>query len=318
MPGVSTWILFEKGFEERISGITEVVFRVYSINENVVVDLDNISVAIDETRTESEQAFDDAVDYTNTGIEAHLNDITNSHLSDEQKYGLTGGAQRVRSIKLGMETNVRIANRNLYGQLPIVKLEAIREQAPIITPLFWTELLVKTIANVTSTSVAVQYDENGIGKVYVAYVADGTLYIRAAQFSYPISEMIWEDIEEIPGCAQCALEFDGSFVRASSDKVEFRTEEAPWLFYVTSGGQLMADVLGGSYESLVGANVTAVDAVRGVASKYKSSIKDFFFSINIRSLFYRDYVLESGVIRKLFIAPADLFRFRVKGHLTTE
>lgn len=313
MPGVSTWILFEKGFEERISGITEVVFRAYSINENVVVDLDNISVAIDETRTESEQAFDGAVDYTNLGIEAHLNDITNSHLSDEQKYGLTGGAQRVRSIKLGMETNVRIANRNLYGQLPVVKLEAIREQTPVITPLFWTELLVKTIANVTSTSVAVQYDENGIGKVFVAYVADSTLYIRAAQFSYPISEMIWEDVEEIPGCSQCALDFDGRFTR-NGTIIEFLTDDLPWLFYTTTSGELKGGILGSPYESLVGANVTAIDAVRGVASKYKDIDQGLLvFYVIAGNLYYRDLIAGVwGDQTSVSIAPADIVSVRAE------
>lgn len=182
-----------------------------------------------------------------------------------------------------------------------------RPRTAIAHQRYWQESIVTAGATAVCTSVAIKRTGRWGEKVYVAYVdSTGLLTVKTAPLRYPIRSMVWTTVTTIAGCAACALEFDGSFVQVGRH-IEFRTDSVPWLFYTTSSGQLMAGILGGSYESLVGANVTAIDAVRGVASKYKDIDQGLlvFYIIN-GSVYYREYINGSwGSQETVDIAPAN-------------
>lgn len=217
----------------------------------------------------------------------------------------------MRYIDPALRAKLLLAQQTYYQNAePHIEVIVNRSRTPITYKGFWEEVIVTAGVTSISTSVAVRKtSRSAADRAYVAYVEDNNdLTVKSAAFTYPISNMIWDVEETISGCLCCALDFDGSFVRASRDKVEFRTEETPWLFYVTSTGQLMAGVLGGPYESLVGANVTAVDAVRGVASKYKDIDQGLLvFYVIAGDLYYRDLIDGVwGDQTSVSIAPADL------------
>ena len=177
-------------------------------------------------------------------------------------------------------------------------------------------MIVSPNVTATDTSTAVRRQHEGdLGDVaYVAQIVGTTLTVKRATITVAITDMIWETVETIANCSNCALAFDGAFVRGSHFDVEYETNELPWLFYVTSTGQLMAGVLGGSYESLVGANVTAIDAVRGVASKYKDIDQGLivFYAIS-GSVYYRQRVDGTWLDQEsVSLAPANVVSIKAE------
>ena len=143
----------------------------------------------------------------------------------------------------------------------------------------------------TCTTVALRRTSGRTAdRAYVAYISDGTLTVKSAMLTPPINQISWTVVETIANCIGCAIEFNGSFVKSGINKVEYLTDE-PWLFHVTSDGQLMAGVLGGSYESLGWCECHGSDAVRGVASKYKDIDQGLLvFYVIAGDLYYRDLI----------------------------
>ena len=174
-----------------------------------------------------------------------------------------------------------------------MEIQALRPRTAIFHPRFWQETIVSSGVTATCTSISVRKTGSIADRVFVAYVSNGVLTVKSAALTYPISNMAWTQELSIPNCSGCALEFDGSFVRVPHGKVEFRTESIPWLFYTTTGNQLMGGLLGGTYEAIAG-NVTAFDSIRGVASIYKDIDQGFIvFYIVSGSVYYRQRI--SGV-----------------------
>ena len=312
--GDSGWFLFEGEFDVTQTNINAVILNVYTVQTDVVIDIDSIAVAQAKTASPENQIRDDAAAYTDINLEKHLEDMDNSHLSDEQKAGLTGKTPRLKTIKLGLESNIHSANSKLYdGNVPLVSVDITRKSKPITTPLYWQEVLVETVQNVTCTSIAVEKSADKIGKVYVAYITAGTLVVRSAVFGYPISEMVWTTETQIAGCVSCAVEFNGSFKRIKTS-IEFITETIPWLFYTTVAGELIARKLNDDFTLLSATNVSIIDAVKGIAS-LRSDIDQgiIVFYIISGSVYYRQYI--NGVWQgqqQVTIAPANAVSIRVE------
>lgn len=172
---------------------------------------------------------------------------------------------------------------------PSMEVTAIRPRTPIFHKRFWQESVVAT-ATAGATSVAVRRTGALADRVYVAYVAGGILTVKSAALVYPVSSMAWQVETTISGCVACALEFDGSFIRAAYGKVEFRTDSLPWLFYTTTGGELMAGILGGTYAPISG-NVSAFDCIHGVASVLEDIDQGMIaFYIVSGTVFYRQFI----------------------------
>ena len=290
-----------------------VEINVYGENITGAVTVGNISMVTltDNTLT---IPVDNANNYTNLELLRHLEDINNAHLSEEQKIGLTGGAERLRTIKLGLADDIAIANQNLYNNLqPKVHMEVVRGSLPLITPLYWQELLVSSGAGVTSTSVAIEKSGSTIGRVYVAYVMNNTLVVKSAQLSYPLNSMVWRIDVTIANCELCSLEFDGHFVGGPNNTVLFVTDTIPYLFYTTITGLLMYGLLGGPYNALANA-VVSMDAVRGVRSFYGDIDQGLLiFYVISGSVYYN--ALTAGAWegqQTVSIAPASVVSVRAE------
>lgn len=266
--GLSGWYSFQKDFEIDIADIVSATLKVYTISTDVQIDVDEVSVCIILGASATSGAINTAKKYSDYNIIAHENDITNSHLSIAQKEGLTGNTKRIRTIKLGLEDKIRVANNKLYDYKTIRVMPVIaRKNTPIITPRYWQEIQVQTATNVTCTSIAVERSVRTVGKIWIAYISEGILTVKSAPFGYPIGEMIWTVEQTIPGCAQCAIEFDGSYERRDGI-VEFVTDTVPYLFYTTLGGELAYQKINGEHITLVSSNVATFDALRGSRSMY--------------------------------------------------
>ena len=215
-------------------------------------------------------------------------------------------------IKARLEKQHQTVHENNEHSMEII---VSRPRTAIVHQRYWQESIVTAGATAVCTSVAIKRTGRWGETVYVAYVdSTGLLTVKSAPLRFPIREMSWTTVTTIAGCAACALEFDGSFVRGSRDKVEHYTDALPWLFYTTTTGELKGGILGSPYESLVGANVTAIDAVRGVASKYKDIDQGLLvFYVIAGSLYYRDLIAGVwGDQTSVSIAPADIVSVRAE------
>lgn len=215
------------------------------------------------------------------------------------------------TVKAKHQQNIQTkANNNN----PSMEIMAVRPRTAIYNQRFWQESTVAEGVTAVCTSVAIKRTGRWGETAYVAYVdSTGLLTVKSAPIRWPIRSMVWTTVTTIAGCAACALEFDGSFVRVGR-KIEFRTDATPWLLYTTTGGQLMAGILGGTYESLVGANVTAFDAVRGVASLYEDEDQGLMaFFIQAGSVYHRDFIAgiweDQAVVS---LAPANAVKIKAE------
>lgn len=173
----------------------------------------------------------------------------------------------MRSIDLSLKERLQLKAMTAANNAnPSMEITAIRPQTPIFNSRFWQESVVSAGVTAVCTSVAVRRTGRLADRVYVAYVdSTGLLTVKYAALAYPVSSMTWHTVTTIAGCSACALEFDGTFIKAAYGKVEFRTSELPWLFYITAAGALMGGILGSEYTTLAETGVTAVTAVRGYA-----------------------------------------------------
>jgi hypothetical protein len=214
------------------------------------------------------------------------------------------------AIKAKLLQNIQTkANNNN----PVMEIEAIRPRTAIFNKRFWVEAVITEDVTATSTSVAVQRMGKYGSKVYVAYIAGGTLYVKSAPLVYPYNNLAWITELTLSGCAACALEFDGNFKHGDFGRVEYHTTDL-WLFYTTTSGQLMAGILGGTYESLIGANVTAIDAVRGVASIYKDIDQGLIVFYIIAGVVYYKQCIAGvwGDPETVSIAPENAVHIRAE------
>lgn len=209
---------------------------------------------------------------------------------------------------------------------PTVEIIVSRANTPILRPEYWQESIVTENATATCTSVAVKKTGRKITDVYVAYVAGGALTVKRAVFALPITRMVWETVETIEGAVECAIEFDGTFRRIER-KVEFRTDDVPYLFYTTAAGALMYGLVGAdTYDTLVASGVSNLDAVMGVESQYGEISQGLIcFYVIAGAVYYRQLI--DGVWQgqeTVTIAPANavsvkaerLFDYRVVLHVT--
>jgi len=177
----------------------------------------------------------------------------------------------MRAIDATLKARIQLAQQTLYNNAePKMDVTVSRPRTPITRAGFWQESIVTAGATAICTSVAVRRMVDKPTRAYVAYVTDaGSLVVKYAELNTAISRLIWITVETIADCTACAIDFDGHFANLVSKNINYLTDELPWLFYVTSAGALKGGILGETYDTLVASNVMALDAIRGVASKYK-------------------------------------------------
>jgi len=214
------------------------------------------------------------------------------------------------TIKSRTTSNIQTIANNSNPSMQVV---VSRPRTPIFDKRFWQETIVTAGASATCTSVAVRKTGKLPDRIFVAYIAGGTLTVKSASLTYPISNMAWAVESTIPNCVACALEFDGNFIR-SGRNVEYRTESTPWLFYTTMAGELWAGILGESFELLAAAGASTIDVVRGISSLYKDIDQGMvvFYILN-SAVYYRQLI--AGVWQgqqEVEIAPANPVSIKVE------
>lgn len=224
----------------------------------------------------------------------------------------------MRPINSEVKSRLLQMHQTLYNNSnPSMQVEVIRPRTAIFHRRFWQESIITADTTATSTGIAVRRMGQYGDLVYAAYVSSGTLTVKTAELVFPVNNMIWNTVLTVPGCLDVALEFDGHFVTGINKKIEYYTDELPWLFYTTASGELKGGILGSTYETIVGANVTSFDVIRGVRGLMGTNhgIDEgllVFYVLN-GVVFYRPYKYgEWGNQEIVSIAPENIVNIKAE------
>lgn len=106
-----------------------------------------------------------------------------------------------------------------------------------------------------------------VTKIYVGYVDNGIAHVKYATAAVSMPAHVWIDTGFSETASAIALEFDGTMPKDRRGRVEFVTEELPWVFWI-NGGVLYGKILGDtSVVTLASSNATDVFAIRGMWSE---------------------------------------------------
>lgn len=152
---------------------------------------------------------------------------------------------------------------------------------------------IADIENLTACSIACKKEHYGTAPeaIYIAYIADGTARIKTALHKSDISSHVWQDTGFSTSAVDVSIAFDGKMPRTHGH-VEFLTGSRPYVFWVTSSGELKVSILGFLGEMiLANENCTKVSAIRATQSDLVSD--DFglvvFFIVN-GQIYYRQHI----------------------------
>lgn len=173
---------------------------------------------------------------------------------------------------------------------PRMRILATRPRTALFDANFLSRSIVTPNTTITDSSLATRKTGETIERVYVGYISGSVLVVKSAVPKIPSSEMVWDLETTIQGCKAVALAFDGQYLQGEFKKVDFLTAATPWLFYLTTSGDLYAGLLGATYERLV-QNVTAMDAVKGVTDRYVTIDQGLLLFYIIAGLvYYKQFV----------------------------
>ena len=145
----------------------------------------------------------------------------------------------------------------------------------------------------TSVSVAVQHKktDSDASAVYLSLVEDGEAKVLKSAYQNHMESHAWVDTGFSEPAENVAICFDGTMPKSVSGRVEFVTEDEPWVFWV-SGGKLYARKLNSTHtETLADGNCSAVSVVRSMWSEvggFDFGIVAFFLLGGY--LYYRQYI----------------------------
>lgn len=145
----------------------------------------------------------------------------------------------------------------------------------------------------SDVSVAVEHPrtDSDASAVFIAYVENGTAKVRKAVYQTHMESHVWVDTGFSEPAEAVSICFDGTMPKSLSGRVEFVSEDDPWVFWV-SGGKLYTRKLNGAQTTtLADGNCTSVSAVRSMWSE----IGDFDFGVVVffllgGYLYYRQYL----------------------------
>lgn len=192
------------------------------------------------------------------------------------------------SLKKKLASRIQAGSTRLNASLWVS-----RPRNPITEPVFLESQLLSS-ARATKTSIAVCHPRimRGATDIYVGYVESGEAKITKTSYNHRMSNHIWEPVEFSQWAEDISLCFDGTMPKDLSGRVEFVTEDLPWVFW-TLNGVLYAQKLHSTEEPtvLAEANCTAVSSVRSVWSE--AGAFDFgliVFFILSGNLYYRQLI----------------------------
>lgn len=123
----------------------------------------------------------------------------------------------------------------------------------------------------TDVSIAVDHTvpESDASNIYIAFIENGVAKVVRAAYNLKMSAHVWFETGFSEPAEYVAICFDGTMPKTTGDKIEFITDESPWVFWVLDG-KLYARKLDGS-ETLILAesmcsSVSAIRAAGGSVS----------------------------------------------------
>lgn len=152
---------------------------------------------------------------------------------------------------------------------PALDMWIKRPTTALTNSQFLEKQTVLTGTAITDVAVAACHPRVGREntKIYMGYVDNGTAHVKYALSKTAMASHVWIDTGFAETASAIALEFDGTMPKDRKGRVEFVTEQLPWVFWV-NGGVVYGEVLGdASPVTLAAANATDVFAVRGMWSE---------------------------------------------------
>lgn len=145
----------------------------------------------------------------------------------------------------------------------------------------------------SDVSVAVKHPkaDSDASAVFIAYIENGTAKVRKAVYQTHMESHVWVDTGFSEPAEAVSICFDGTMPKGVNGRVEFVTEDDPWVFWV-SGGKLYTRKLNGAQTTtLADGNCTSVSAVRSMWSE----VGGFDFGVVVffllgGYLYYRQYL----------------------------
>lgn len=195
----------------------------------------------------------------------------------------------MRYVDPSMRARLLTAQQTLYKNADPRAIVRLSRPTTALTNATFLERQIIDFANVTAVSVAVRHKMHGTDRLYIGYISGGEMRVISAQASPAMSQHVWIDEGERMPATACALAFDGTMPKNRYGKIEFVTEDKPWIFWI-SGGALYAKH-NGVTETLATENATAVTAVRAMWSDVGGF--DFglcVFFILSGAIYYRQYI----------------------------
>ena len=192
---------------------------------------------------------------------------------------------------------------------PAVYARLIRHTVPIGQKQFIERTIVKHVANITDSDVAVCHprflkdDED----IWVAYIASGTLHVRHCKNVEVLTNAVWTDYSIEKTATACSIAFNSTPRHNPQDIWEFVTDREPWVFWVDSGAlkAQKCTPLGAMEIELAQANVTDVSAVRGPSGEQGNwNLGLTVFFVMGGSLYYRQYIDDVWYDAELIQFPA--------------
>lgn len=165
----------------------------------------------------------------------------------------------------------KLASRIQAGENALsASLWVARPTTPLTEDRFLEKQSVLSSNNITKTSIAVCHPRlmRGATEVYIGYLESGVIKVAKTKYTEEMERHIWtQDIGYYQEADDFCLCFDGTMPKAPNGKVEFKTEQFPWVFWVLDGvlyGRKMWD------ESepfvLAESNCSTVSAIRAMWS----------------------------------------------------
>lgn len=195
----------------------------------------------------------------------------------------------MKYVDPSMRARLLTAQQTLYKNADPRAIVRLSRPTTALTNATFLERQIIDFSGVTAASVAVRHKMHGTDRIYIGYISGGEMRVISAQASPVMSQHVWIDEgERIPATA-CALAFDGTMPKNRYGKIEFVTDDKPWLFWI-SGGALYAKH-NGVTGTLATENATAVTAVRAMWSDVGGF--DFglcVFFILSGAIYYRQYI----------------------------
>lgn len=193
-------------------------------------------------------------------------------------------------IKTKIESPLQTKSANAD---PKIDLWISRPTTTLVSDDFLEMSAVDTRDKGTKTSCAIRHTVFGRGsdEAYVALIQDGLLSVKQSNLNFDIDKMAWQFTNINYVATDCAIAFDGEMKSNAKDKIEFITDEKPWIFWTNSGIAYGRNLDNAEVITLAHANATAVSAVRAISSQVtKFDFGLCVFIVIAGQIFYRQFI----------------------------